>query len=158
MSPYFEKVSEKNEKKISEKGDWQSQRIIVPGVRDAGRPYRVGGELMHKGPTVGKVKPGMTFYCAELRGVLRDHNSYKRKCSRVRGVRQPEVARYAPKVWWPWVDHWRAVCYVSLWKLTNRMSELFTSGSVGGAAGDRCLYPAADLANRRAFRVFSPAF
>ena len=24
------------------------------------------------------------------------------------------------------------------------MSELFTSGSVGGAAGNRCLYPAAD--------------
>jgi hypothetical protein len=34
------------------------------------RPYRVGGELMHKGPTVGKVKPGITSYCAELRGVL----------------------------------------------------------------------------------------
>ena len=61
------KVSEKNGKKSSEKGDWQSQRIIVPGVRDAERPYRVGGELMHKGPTVGKVKPGITFYCAELR-------------------------------------------------------------------------------------------
>ena len=57
----------KNGKKSSEKGDWQSQRIIVPGVRDAERPYRVGGELMHKGPTVGKVKPGITFYCAELR-------------------------------------------------------------------------------------------
>jgi hypothetical protein len=29
------KVSEKNGKKSSEKGDWQSQRIIVPMVRDA---------------------------------------------------------------------------------------------------------------------------
>ena len=56
--------------KNSEKSDWQSQRIIVPMVRDAERPYRVGGELMHKGPTVGKVKPGITFYCAELRRCL----------------------------------------------------------------------------------------
>ena len=72
--------------KNSEKSDWQSQRIIVPMVRDAECPYRVGGELMHKGPTVGKVKPGITFYCAELRGVLGDHKSYQRKCSRVLGV------------------------------------------------------------------------
>jgi len=47
--------------------------------------------------------------------------------------------------------------HASRWLLTNRMSELLTSGSVGGAAGNRCLYPARDLANRRAFRVFSPA-
>ena len=72
--------------KNSEKSDWQSQRIIVPGVRDAECPYRVGGELMHKGPTVGKVKPGITFYCAELREVLRNRNSYKHKCSRVLSV------------------------------------------------------------------------
>ena len=76
MSPYIEKVSEKNGKKSSEKGDWQSQRNIVPKVRDAERPCRVGGELKHKGPTVGKVKPVITFYCAELRGVLRNHKSY----------------------------------------------------------------------------------
>ena len=52
----------KTRKKNSEKGDWQSQRIIVPMVRDAERLYRVGGELIHKGPTVGKVKPGITIY------------------------------------------------------------------------------------------------
>ena len=34
--------------------------------------------------------------------------------------------------------------HASRWLLTNRMNELFTSGSVGGAAGNRCLYPAAD--------------
>jgi hypothetical protein len=36
--------------------------------------------------------------------------------------------------------------HASRWLLTNRMNELFTSGSVGGAAGNRCLYPARDLA------------
>ena len=36
--------------------------------------------------------------------------------------------------------------HASRWLLTNRMNELFTSGSVGGAAGNRCLYPAPDLA------------
>jgi hypothetical protein len=35
---------------------------------------------------------------------------------------------------------------VSPWLLKNRMSELFTSGSVGGAASNRRSYPAADLA------------
>ena len=50
------------------------------------KPVREGGEPMHKGPTVGKEKPGITFYCAELREGHRAHNSNKRKCSRVRGV------------------------------------------------------------------------
>jgi len=36
--------------------------------------------------------------------------------------------------------------HASRWLLTNRMNELFTSGSVGGAVGNRCLYPAADQA------------
>jgi len=35
---------------------------------------------------------------------------------------------------------------VSPWLLKNRMSELFTSGSVGGAASNRRSYPAAELA------------
>jgi len=39
--------------------------------------------------------------------------------------------------------------HASRWLLTNRMSELLTSGSVGGAAGNRCLYPAADPRLRR---------
>ena len=38
--------------------------------------------------------------------------------------------------------------HASRWLLTNRMNELFTSGSVGGAAGNRCLYPAPDQAER----------
>jgi hypothetical protein len=32
----------------------------------------------------------------------------------------------------------------SLWLLRNRMRETFTSGSVGRAPGNRCLYPEAD--------------
>jgi hypothetical protein len=35
---------------------------------------------------------------------------------------------------------------LAIWLLKNRMSELFTSGSVGGAVGNRRSYPAADLA------------
>jgi hypothetical protein len=35
---------------------------------------------------------------------------------------------------------------VSLWSLKNRMLELSTSGSVGGAVGNHCFYPAADSA------------
>ena len=48
----------------------------------------------------------------------------------------------------PWVSHWRAIglVHASLWLLTNRMSELLTSGSVGGAVGNHCFYPAADSA------------
>jgi len=34
---------------------------------------------------------------------------------------------------------------VDLWLLKNRMSELFTSGSVGGGAGNRPFYPATPL-------------
>jgi len=37
---------------------------------DAKRPYRVGGELKPKGPTVGKEKPGITFCLRETREVL----------------------------------------------------------------------------------------
>ena len=36
--------------------------------------------------------------------------------------------------------------HTSLWSLKNRMLELSTSGSVGGAVGNPCFYPAADLA------------
>jgi hypothetical protein len=32
----------------------------------------------------------------------------------------------------------------SLWRPRNRMRETFTSGSVGRALGNRCLYPEAD--------------
>ena len=35
---------------------------------------------------------------------------------------------------------------MSLWSLKNRMLELSTSGSVGGAVGNHCFYPAADSA------------
>jgi hypothetical protein len=34
--------------------------------------------------------------------------------------------------------------HTSLWSLKNRMLELSTSGSVGGAVGNHCFYPAAD--------------
>ena len=36
-------------------------------------PDREGGELRPKGPTVGKVKPGITFCWRERREVHRDH-------------------------------------------------------------------------------------
>ena len=39
----------------------------------------------------------------------------------------------------------------SLWLLRNRMRETFTSGSVGRAPGNRCLYPEADLENAAQF-------
>ena len=37
------------------------------------------------------------------------------------------------------------------------MSELFTSGSVGGAAGNCCLYPATRIANARFYIGYTPA-
>ncbi len=41
----------------------------------------VGGEPMSKGPTVGKVKPGMTFAVRNYRGDYRAHKLYQWNCS-----------------------------------------------------------------------------
>jgi hypothetical protein len=41
-------------------------------------PGREGGEPMSKGPTVGKVKSGITFFWEELWEILRDHQPYQR--------------------------------------------------------------------------------
>ena len=40
--------------------------------------------------------------------------------------------------------------HVSLWLPKNRMLELSTSGSVGGAVGNHCFYPAPNRAYRPA--------
>ena len=37
---------------------------------------REGGEVKPKRPIVGKVKPGVTFYCEELQEALRGHKLY----------------------------------------------------------------------------------
>ena len=44
---------------------------------------REGGELSPKGPTVGKVKPGVTIDWVELRERLRAHKPHHRNLSRV---------------------------------------------------------------------------
>ena len=54
---------------------------------------------------------------------------------------------------WPLASNVYREVRASLWPPKNRMREFCTSGSVGGAAGNRCPYPARELANRRAFRV-----
>ena len=38
-------------------------------------------------------------------------------------------------------------------KPRNLVSELFTQGSVGGAAGNCCLYPASRIGKRRFYRI-----
>ena len=42
---------------------------------------------------------------------------------------------------------------LNLWLLTNRMSELFTSGSVGGLAGNRQAYPEMTSTSTRGYVI-----
>jgi len=72
--------------KNSEKGDWQSQRIIVPMVcvRRASVPCRWGTDAQRTHCREGEA--GHNVLLCGTTEVLRNLNSYKRKCSRVRGV------------------------------------------------------------------------
>jgi len=109
--------------------------------RSAGRTLAVreGGEVRHKRPAVGKVKSdpatGGVKHARDLSSQSMSTQGHQTVWTARPSGRPGRCSRC-------WVPVASAEALARTWFLPrNRMSELFTYGSVGRAPGNRCLYP-----------------
>ncbi len=124
--------------------------VLVDHSTEGSGLNREGGEVMLKRPTGGKVKQGITFsgwHYGRYTEITNHITKSPGNCSNAQWVRVAKVMR-------PLGCRLMGFSRGNAGEPRNRMREIFTSGSVGRALGNQCLYPERDAAQNAAAQIW----